>query len=147
MPFDARDFFLRFITAMNSFDYAQIKPLLHPDLIVSLPQSGERSFGPDAFLEQLASYPGITPDMLQLTEPQIFGEDERWAISPGYTVVPLTSPNEFTSVFRAQYPDGSSWWVVALVELRDEKVYRVENFFAPVLAAPLPESIAAFPHG
>ena len=29
------------------------------------------------------------------------------------------------------YPDGSRWWVVAIVELRDGKVYRAEIYFAP----------------
>ena len=98
-------------------------------------------------MEQLASYPGVSEDVLQVTESQILGDDERWAITPGYTVVPLTSPVEFTTVFRTQYPDGSWWWVVAIVELRDEKIYRLRNFFAPFLAAPLPESIGKFAHG
>jgi len=147
VTFSARDFFGRFIAALNASDYTAVESFLHPDLIVDMAQSGERSRGPRAFMEQLVSYPGVSEDALQVTETQILGDDERWAITPGYTVVPLTSPNEFTSVFRTQYPDGSWWWVVAIFELRDEKIYRLNNFFAPALAAPLPESIAAFPHG
>jgi hypothetical protein len=34
-----------------------------------------------------------------------------------------------------------------LVELRDERLFRLESFFAPELPAPLAESIATYQHG
>ena len=66
---------------------------------------------------------------------------------PGYTVVPLASPDEFTVTYRVQYPDGRWWRVVSHAVVRDNKLYRMENYFAPELPAPLAESMAVFPHG
>jgi len=61
--------------------------------------------------------------------------------------VPLASKNEFTVLMRSQYPDGRWWHLITLVELRDEKIYRTVNYFAPELPAPLAESIATYQHG
>ena len=74
----------------------------------------------------------------------VLGDEERWAISPGYTVIPLASPNAFTVKYRVQYPDGHWWHVVGQIELRDGKMYRMENYFAPEMPAPLAEFIAHF---
>jgi hypothetical protein len=61
----------------------------------------------------------------------LIGDEERWAISPGYTVLPLTGPERYTTLARTRYPDGSLWWIVAIVELKDAKIYRSETYFAP----------------
>ena len=81
------------------------------------------------------------------TAARLLVDEDRWAITPAYTVVPLASRNEFTTLLRTQYPDGRWWHIIVLVELRDERVYRTENYFAPELAPPLPESIAKYQHG
>ena len=68
-------------------------------------------------------------------------------MSPGFTVVPLASPNEFTVTYRILYPGGQWWHAVSHLEMRDNKLYRMENYFAPEVAAPLADSIAAFSRG
>jgi hypothetical protein len=144
MAFNARDFFTRFATAVNARDRATLEPMFHPDFSATSPQTGEIARGFAQFWEQLLSYPGGAPDMPLLPEARLYGDDERWAITPSYTVVPLKAPNEFTVIDRTQYPDGTVWHSVALVEIRDELLFRLELFFAPEMPAPLAQSMAAF---
>ena len=95
----------------------------------------------------LAESPERQEVALKVLRPHIVGDDERWAMSPGYTIVPLSQPNQYTTTVRIAYPDGSYWQTITIVELRDDKVYRLESYFAPELPAPLSESVATFPHG
>lgn len=147
MAFDARDFFVRFIRAMDAKDYASLEAMFHPDFVADTPQSGERTRGFAGFRSQLDQYPdgGVQTSLEQAS--RLLPREDRWAITPSYTVVPLRGKNDFTMLMRLQYPDGSWWHVVLLVEIRDELLYRVENYFAPEMPAPLAQSIAANQHG
>jgi hypothetical protein len=144
MPTNPRDLFTRIVNAMDALDIDEIRKLVHPDFVGDMPQSGERVHGVDQILEQLQNYPrgGTEPAPWETSSATVLGDEERWAISPGYTVVPLSAPNKYTIVQRAQYPDGSWWRVVILAELKDDRLYRAEFFFAPEMPAPLVESIA-----
>jgi len=84
---------------------------------------------------------------VDVDDSRLIGEDERWLISPSYTVIPMYSPSRYTAIMKVRYPDGAMWRAILLVELRDEKVASVEAFYAPELHAPLAESIAAYDHG
>ena len=64
------------------------------------------------------------------------GDDERWVITPGYTVLPLAGPERYTTISRAKYPDGSWWWVVSVVELKGERIVSAETYFAPEFEPP-----------
>ena len=142
----AQELFNRFATALNEGDLEAIGGMLHRDFVADSPQSGERSRGFEAFRAQFTSYPGGVPDT-PMPDVRIAVDEQRWAITPSFTVVPLASGSDFTFAMRSQYPDGSWWHVVTLVELRDDKIYRLEFYFAPELRAPLAESIAAFVRG
>jgi hypothetical protein len=145
MAFNARGFFERFATAVNARDTETVESMIHPDFMAEIPQSGERSRGIRAFLEQLENYPGGSPEIP--LDAELIGGEGRWAMSPGYTVVPLANETEFTLITNARYPDGTLWHIVVILELRDEKLFRMQNFFAPDLAAPLAGSIATYTHG
>jgi len=143
----ARDLFTRFAKAVNARDRTTLEPMFHPEFTATSPQSGERSRGFEGFWAQMESYPGGVPEMPGLPDARLLVDDDRWAITPAYTVVPLTAPNQFTIVAATAYPDGQRWHVVSMVELRDELIYRMEFFFAPELPAPLSDSIAAYGRG
>lgn len=146
MTFDPQDFFVRFVRAIDEKDRATLESMIHPDYISDAPQSGERSRGFEHFWAQLVQYPegGASPIG---SETRLLKDEDRWAITPAYTVVPLAGQKQFTTFIRAQYPDGRWWIIVALTEIRDEKIWRVTNYFAPEMPAPLAESIAAYQHG
>jgi hypothetical protein len=127
-----RDFFSRYVRAIADLDYDTLGAMIHPDFVGDYPQSGERTRGWPAMRAQLENYPGgLRTGELPATQAKVVGAESRWVISPGYTVLPLAGPERYTTVARAHYPDGSHWWVVAIVELRDDLVYRAETYFAP----------------
>ena len=142
-----REFFTTFATAMNARDFSTLESLVHPDCVALMPQSGERSRGFEAFRLQAEMYPGGVPDVPALPEVQFLGDEERWVITPGFTVVPLASPNQFTIVGSVRYPDGKLWHSVMMVELRDERLFRAEVFFAPEMPAPLMDSLMGTSEG
>jgi hypothetical protein len=147
MTFDPRAFFIRFVRAIDELDMDALGEMIHPDLIADMPQSGERSRGFEGFRAQLEQYPGGGAQNPLATTARMLEEEDRWAITPSYTVVPLAGRTEFTVLLRIQYPDGRWWHNIVLVELRDERIYRTENYFAPELPAPLGASIASYQHG
>lgn len=137
MPESTEMFFRRYIKAIAERDFDALGQMIHPDYIGEYPQSGERFRGFAAFRFQLEHYPGGLP-AAETDDPntKILGAEERWAISPGYTVLPLAGPERFTSVSRAPYPDGSNWWVVSILTLKDGKVAHAETYFAPEFEPP-----------
>ena len=97
MPESKKDFFKRYVRAIAESDFASLETMIHPDYVGDYPQSGERFRGFAAFRAQLENYPGGLP-AARFDDPntKILGEEERWAISPGYTVLPLEAPERFT---------------------------------------------------
>ena len=146
MTFDAHQFMVDLFGGLLAHDKARVERLIHPEFVSDLRQSGERSIGFENFWEQFVSYPGSAP-VPNVPEVRLLGNEERYAITPAYTVVPLASANDYTVIVRSQYPDGSWWHTVTLIQLREGMLYRMESYFAPVLPAPLAESIAAYQHG
>jgi hypothetical protein len=132
-----QDFFRRYIAAIASRDFATLESMIHPDFTSDYPQSGERFRGFAAFRAQLENYPGGLP-AAEADDPttKIVGDEDRWAITPGYTVLPLSGPERFTTVSRVPYPDGSRWWVVSIITLKDQRVIHSESYFAPEFDPP-----------
>ena len=131
MPDSVRDFFARYVKAVQELDFDALEAMFHPDFVGTYPQSGERFRGFAAMRKQLQGYPGgLEGGRLPDASATVIGVEERWAISPGYTVLPLAGPERYTTIARAIYPDGSRWWVVAIVELKDHQIYRSDTYFA-----------------
>lgn len=132
-----RDFFGRYVKAIQDLDFDALEDMFHPEFVGNYPQSGERFRGFAAMKQQLQSYPGgLEGGRLPDETATVIGAEERWAISPGYTVLPLAGPERYTTIARAMYPDGSRWWVVGIVELKDGKIYRSDTYFAPEFEPP-----------
>lgn len=132
-----RQFFERYVKAIADTDFVALEKMIHSDYVGDYPQSGERFKGFAAFRFQLEKYPGGVP-AAHIDDPhtRILGDEQRWAISPGYTVLPLESPERFTTVTRSPYPDGSRWWVVSILTMKDNMMWHAETFFAPEFESP-----------
>lgn len=128
------DLFTRVLTATTGTELDELEALFHPEFVADSPQSGERVHGFAGFRYQLENYPGVVEVESKLPVSQVIGGEERWAITPNYTVVPLANSNEYTALTRARYPDGSMWWIIILVTLRDGLMFRAESYFAPALS-------------
>ncbi len=142
--FDGEAFLDRTLKALAERDIQTLRELVQPDVVSRSPQSGERAVGIEAFLQEGDLYPGGTPEVAEGAA-RLIGDDERWAIAPSYTVVPMASPASYTVVMKVRYPDGTDWFVIMLVDLRDEKVASVEAYYAPTLAAPILASVGRSP--
>jgi hypothetical protein len=137
MPESKQEFFRRYMNAIGEKDFATLESMIHAEYVGDYPQSGERFRGFAAFRFQLEQYPGGLPgEQYNEASSKVFGEEERWAISPGDTVLPLTGPDRFTTVTRAPYPDGSRWWVVSILTMKDDKIWHAETYFAPEFEPP-----------
>jgi hypothetical protein len=148
MSVEPQAFFRKWLTAINELDWDTLETMIDPEFILDYPQSGERIRGFENLRIQNASYPGgLTRDSADSAGANLVQEPERWAITPAYTVVRMSNPDRYTTTVKVAYPDGTHWWIITTVEMRAEKVLRMMSYFAPELPAPLPESIAVFPHG
>ena len=137
MPESRQEFFRRYMNAIGQRDYAALEQMIHRDYVAVYPQSGERFRGFAAFRFQLEQYPGGLPaESYDDAGAKVLDEEERWAISPGYTVLPLSGPERFTTVSRASYPDGSRWWVVSILTMKDDTIWHAETYWAPEFEAP-----------
>jgi hypothetical protein len=137
MPESRQEFFRRYMRAIGESDFATLESMIHADYVSDYPQSGERFRGFAAFRFQLEQYPGgLPPQRYDDSSSKILGDEERWAISPGYTVLPLTGPDRYTTVTRSMYPDGSYWWIVSILTMKDDKIWHAETYFAPEFEAP-----------
>ena len=137
MPESREDFFRRYMNAIAEHDYAALEHMIHPEYVAIYPQSGERFRGFAAFRFQLEQYPGGLPaENYEDARAKILGDEESWAISPGYTVLPLSGPERFTTVSRARYPDGSRWWVVSILTMKDDRIWHAETYWAPEFEPP-----------
>jgi SnoaL-like protein len=115
-------------------DLEVLDRLRHPDWTVEWPQTGERVRSSEAFASIVQMYPGGSP---KSTVRRIVGSEDRWVVSPSNTVVRLAGEGEaWWGEWVITYPDGSDWYCVDLLELRDGKVYRETVYWASPLAAP-----------
>lgn len=137
MPESKSEFFKRYIDAIRDLDFVALEHMIHPDYVAEYPQSGERFRGFAAFRAQLENYPGgLRAAGANDPTTKVLGDEERWAITPGYTVLPLAGPEQYTTVTRTPYPDGSRWWVVSVLTLRDGRIAHAETYFAPEFDPP-----------
>ena len=132
---NARAAFEGYLSALNERDQAALDALVHPDFEDLYPQSGERTRGLANLKAIIENYPegGWT----DLGRERVVGAEDRWVTTPTFIVLRIEGTgNVFTGVQRAEYPDGSEWHVVAIGEMRDGKVWRMQTFFAPRFEPP-----------
>ncbi len=127
----------RFLEAMNALDYDGIEAILAEDHVSEYPQSGEIIRGRSNFRAILENYPGGLPKGgVDRVVTRIIGSDD-WAMTPTFTLVRLTGSGSLrTAIIRSRYPDGSIWWVINLMEIRDGRIAKATVYFAPMFDAP-----------
>lgn len=124
----------QYAAASATFDVAGLAALRHPDWMVFWPQSGELVHGTQAFAEIVANYPGGAPKR-EIT--RIVGAEDRWVVTPANTVVQVVGSGDFWwSEWRVTYPNGDTYLVVDLIELRDGLVHRETVYWAAPFEAP-----------
>lgn len=114
--------------ANEAHDADRLTELRHPDWTAEWPQSGERVRG-DANMRALDEHwPGGEPEPRAT---RVVGSEDRWVITPGYTLQRIVGSGDFWwADGTITYPDGSTWFLALLMELRDGRVYRETVYFA-----------------
>jgi ketosteroid isomerase-like protein len=133
----ARDVIARYVQALHNQDFATLAAIQHPDFMEDYPQSGERIRGSRNFRAILENYPGGLTGEADRSADQVVGGEDRWMISPTFTMVRLSGAEDMhTAIVKLRYPDGSTWFMVSLFELRDGRITKATTFFAPVIEPP-----------
>jgi hypothetical protein len=101
---------------IGAMDWDGARALMHDDFVQEWPQSRERIEGPDDALAVNRNFPGGLPSML----------------------VRRTTTAGDVAVLEVEltYGDGSVYHGVSIMELRDGKVVRETDYFAPPFDAP-----------
>jgi hypothetical protein len=137
MPESPRTVFQRWLDAVERQDHAALRSMLHPDYIDEIPQTGERTRGAENALAILTNYPGAAEARLALTDTEVHGADDQWVVAPNFTVIQVVGTDQvYTATSRVRYPDGSHWYMIALVRMKDGLVHRTTTFYAPEMPAP-----------
>ncbi len=116
-------------------DFDALGELHHPDFVQEYPQSGEVIRGHDKLRKANERYSQVQTETRRVT-----GTEDRWILSPGFLSLTPTRIVGFGDTFTveaiATYPDGETYHVVAILELRDGKVFRGRTYFAAPFEAP-----------
>lgn len=130
----------RYMHAVSVDDFDTQNALIHDDYLLLYPQSGERIRGRENRRAVLEEYPGRREVGLRPTVDHITRTDDHWiprASWPPWSVVHLVgSGDEFTVTGTIRYPGGDTWHVVALMTVRDGKIWRETDYFAAPFDAP-----------
>lgn len=115
-------------------DIPALTRLRHPDWSVVWPQSGERVASHESWVAIAEQYPGGRPTV-ELS--RLVGSEDRWVVTPGNTVLKVAGSGDFWwGEWMMTYPDGQTYHVVDLIELRDGMIHRETVYWAPPFEAP-----------
>lgn len=117
--------------AYTDGDIEALAEVLHPDVVVRYPQSGEEFRGRDSYASMLANYPG-TPTAEHYS---VRGGRQQVRVStlmpfsvPSVTVV--GSGDTFVIEGLVDYPDGSSRHSVLIAKVQDSLIVEETSYFA-----------------
>lgn len=133
----ARELIARYVQALHQQDFEAIAATQHPDFVEDYPQSGERIHGRQNFRSILENYPGGLEGEADPSADRVVGGEDRWMISPTFTMIRLSGAGDtHTAIVKLSYPDRSTWYMVAIIELRDGLIAKATTFFAPLFDPP-----------
>jgi len=123
-----------YMDAHKRQDNEAMGALRAPEWYEDWPQSGERVRGHANDVAILSNWPGGTPAP---GDAHLVGSEDRWVLTPNWTYQRIVGSGEmwfFDAL--AKYPDGSTWFALGLLVVRDGKVRRETWWFGPSLPAP-----------
>ena len=131
----AREKLDRWYKALNAQQFEELAALIgeiaDADVVVEYPQSGERITGRQNNLAVLQNYPGLP----SATVRAMHGAEDKWVLTPSWTPLRITGTGDRYAVEGSlAYPNGEVWSFVDVIELRNDRVMKVTEYFA----APFP---------
>ena len=114
----------QFVQAMATNDWEAQDRLLTDDFVEEYPQSGERIVGKENRRAIIENYPGGEPRETSASGP-----------TPKPPVI-VGAGDQFTATGQVKYPNGETWHLVSLIELRDGKIAKITDYFGAPFEAP-----------
>ena len=134
----SRDLIARYVRAVHDQDLDTMTALQHPEFVEDWPQSGERIRGRSNFRKIVENYPGgLSGADADVSMDRVVGGEDRWMVAPTFAMVRVSGADDIhTAIVKLRYPSGEEWFMVALIELKDDLIYRCTSFFAPTYESP-----------
>jgi hypothetical protein len=134
----AREVIDRFVEAAVKRDFEGMGALVAPDFVEDYPQSGEIVRGRENFVALLQTYPGgLAQGAMDRDDVRTVGVDERWVMTPTFTVVRVEGSGEtYTVSFRVRYPDDSTWYLIGIRTIKGGLIQTATTYFAPLFDPP-----------
>lgn len=131
-----------YIEIINSTDLDRLDEVIDPDYLQIIPQSGEVLRGLANMKALLRAWPGGERFANSVETPHIVREEREYVV-PRAGMMPYFSSyrvddhgDTLTGYAKSRYPDGSEWYVVTFVTIRNHKVVKQLYFFAPLFDPP-----------
>jgi limonene-1,2-epoxide hydrolase len=116
-----------FVEALIARDLDRQAEVCAPDMVVEYPQSGERIRGWSNIRAVAENYPGGLPQDLA---GKVIGSEDKWVVGPSFNVLRIEGTgNIYTLIGSATYPDGKTWQLMSLVELRSGKIAKTIDVY------------------
>ncbi len=114
-------------------DLEGLAELLHPDVVVKYPQSGEVFRGKDSYLTMLSNYPQGLPEAEVMEKHG--GQQQVQVSSPIPFAIPTITVTGSGDTFTLEgeagpYPDGTVYKLVSIGKLRDGKLAEQTDYWA-----------------
>ena len=136
---DTRAVLQRLFDILSTGDVSALDEVMHPDYVQVMPQSGERVVGLDNYRSIIDNYPGGQNRVVVDAQGDfhVAGHGPHYVMTPTFNLVRVEGEgDELTSYVKARYPDGSEWYIINFVTLKDGKILHSTDFFAPLFDAP-----------
>ena len=129
---DPRRVVEKFVQALEDWDLsAATAELMHPEITVRYPQSGEVFRGRDNVVTMARTYPGLP--VSKFSEPHGGRQQVHVTTAMPFSTPTVTSTGSgdtFVAESVHTYPDGSVYHGVDIMKLRDGMIIEVVGYFA-----------------
>jgi ketosteroid isomerase-like protein len=128
------DLVRRYLDAGGRNDLDALEAMRTSEWQMRWPSSGELVPSSAAYRSIHQQFPGGFPRFDTL---RIVGTEDRYIVSPANTVLRIAGNGDvWIGEARLRYGDGTEWYQVKLLELRDGKVHRETDYWAPITDPP-----------
>jgi len=134
-PKTNREVVQRYVDALIARDLDASAEVCAADMVTEYPQSGERFLGWANIRAVAENYPGGLPKDVS---GKVIGSEDKWvAAGPNFHIMRIEGTGDvYTIIGSATYPDGTTWQVMSLVELRGGKIARTTEVYGANFEAP-----------
>ncbi len=119
-------------------DLDTVEKLVHPDIVVTYPQSGEVIRGRENLMAMARNYPVALPEG---TAVKLEGPDETVSVSPsmpfGMSVITISGGGDmFVGEAVYDYPNGDVYNVAVILKVHEGMISQDTTYFATPFEAP-----------